>query len=1210
MIHLPRNATTRRKARVQDMETYAQDIVATVREPLLMLDTSLRVRSANRAFYQTFDVTPEETENRLIYELGNGQWDIPALRTLLEDVIPTSSVFNDFELEHTFPRIGRRIMLLNGRKLRAGSHDELLVLAMEDVTERRRSEAELEAIETYAQSIVDTVREPLLILDSTLRVRSANRAFYDTFNVSLQETENRLIYELGNGQWDIPALRTLLEDIIPASSVFSDFELEHDFPDIGQRVMLLNARKLQAGHHGELLVLAMEDVTERRRSEAEVQAIETYAQNIVDTVREPLLILDATLRVRSANRAFYDTFRVSMEETEDRLIYRLGNGQWDIPALRTLLEDIVPQSSVFSDFELEHDFPDIGRRVMLLNARKLQAGSHGELLVLAMEDVTEDRRSEAEVQAIETYAQNIVDTVREPLLILDTTLRVRSANRAFYETFRVSIDETEDRLIYRLGNGQWDIPALRTLLEDIVPQSSVFNDFELEHDFPEIGRRIMLLNARTLQAGSHGELLVLAMEDVTERRRAEAELEAIETYAQDIVDTVRKPLLILDPALRVRSANRAFYETFHVSQSETENQLIYELGNAQWDIPALRTLLEDIIPAESVFNDFELEHDFPAIGRRVMLLNARKLQAGHHGELLVLGLEDVTERRCAEEDTAKAREAAESANKTKSLFLANMSHELRTPLNAILGYSEMLLEEVAELELAASFGADLEKIGSAGRHLLALINDILDLSKIEAGKMELFLEDFDVAELIAEVASTIRPMVETNANTLTLQVAPGLGQMHADQMKVRQGLYNLLSNAVKFTQDGTVTVTALREMMDEQEWMVFQVTDTGIGLEPEQIVRLFQDFTQADTSTTRRFGGTGLGLALTRRFCQMMGGDVTVHSIPGEGSVFTIKLPVVVSDVPVEPLDESAPADASAAAVAAVAAGGAALLADDCFGAEGADALAEAGCVLVIDDDPVQRDLMKRFLGKEGFNVRAAASGREGLRLARQIHPVAITLDVMMPEMDGWSVLRALKADAALRDIPVVMLTMVDDPDRGFALGASDYATKPVNRQRLSRILRKHTCPNPPCPVLLVDDDAAARALTRKVLEKEGWKVCEAANGVEALRCLERERPNLILLDLMMPVMDGFEFAEHVRLHEEWRSIPIVVLSAHDLSAADRLRLNGHVEAVLKKEGGSREGLLLQVRDLLDDWVAPREMTVIRGEERRARLGRRHSEAK
>src|SRR6202048_5071633 len=725
----------------------------------------------------------------------------------------------------------------------------------------------VEDIETYAQDIVETVREPLLILDTSLRVRSANRAFYQTFQVSSEETENRLIYELGNGQWDIPDLRTLLEDVVPKSSVFNDFELEHTFPVIGRRVMLLNARKLQAGHHGELLVLAMEDVTERRRSEDDLKAIETYAQNIVDTVREPLLILDTTLRVRSANRAFYQTFQVSLEETENRLIYELGNGQWDIPVLRTLLEEIVPLSSVFNDFEWDH----------------------GEWLVLAMQDVTERRRSEDDLKAIETYAQNIVDTVREPLLILDTTLRVRSANRAFYQTFQVSLEETENRLIYELGNGQWDIPTLRTLLEEIVPLSSVFNDFEWEHDFPAIGRRVMLLNARKLQAGHHGELLVLAMEDVTERRRAEADLKAIETYAQNIVDTVRGPLLMLDTTLRVRSGNRAFYQTFQVSLQETENRLIYELGNGQWDIPNLRTLLEDIVPKSSVFNDFQLEHDFPAIGRRVMLLNARKLQAGHHGELLVLAMEDVTERRRAEEEVAKAKEAAETANKTKSLFLANMSHELRTPLNAILGYSEMLQEEVEERQLVGEFGTDLEKINGAGKHLLTLINDILDLSKIEAGKMELFLESFDVAKMIDEVASTIRPMVEKNSNTLQIQRAPDLGAMHADQIKVRQALFNLLSNAVKFTHEGNITLNAARQNMDGSEWILFRVTDTGIGLSSEQIVRLFQDFTQADASTTRKFGGTGLGLVLTRRFCQMMGGDVNVRSVSGEGSGFTIQ---------------------------------------------------------------------------------------------------------------------------------------------------------------------------------------------------------------------------------------------------------------------------------------------------------------------------------
>ncbi|MEP6506772.1 MAG: response regulator [Gemmatimonadales bacterium] len=771
------------------------------------------------------------------------------------------------------------------------------------------------------------------------------------------------------------------------------------------------------------------------------------------------------------------------------------------------------------------------------------------------------------VEAIETYAQDIVDTVREPLLMLDTNLRVQSANRAFYETFHVSPNETERQLIYELGNGQWDIPDLRTLLEDVIPASSVFNDYELEHTFPIIGRRVMLLNGRKLRAGSHAAIIVLAMEDVTERRRAEADFRAIETYAQDIVDTVREPLLILDKTLRVQSGNRAFYHTFLVSAEETENRLIYELGNGQWDIPALRTLLEDIVPKSSVFNDFELEHDFPTLGRRVMLLNARKLQAGHHGELLVLAMEDVTERRRAEEEVAKAKEASEIANRTKSLFLANMSHELRTPLNAIVGYSEMLQEEAVEQNLE-SFDSDLGKINASGRHLLALINDILDLSKIEAGKMELYLESFDLNALIDDVASTIQPMVVANANTFNIVRPADLGRMLADQVKVRQALYNLLSNAAKFTHEGTITLTAERHRMDSSEWVVFRVADTGIGLAAEKILRLFQDFTQADASTTRKFGGTGLGLALTRRFCQMMGGDVTVHSLPGEGSTFTIKLPADVSEAKME---SSEPASESSGTLN--------------VGNRSTDPLPEPNtCVLVIDDDPAQRDLMRRFLTSEGFCVRSARGGEEGLRLARQLVPIAITLDVMMPEMDGWSVLEALKADPALSGVPVVMLTMVDDSERGFALGADDYVMKPVNRRRLGKILKRYSCADPPCPILIVDDDAATRGLMRTMLEKQGCIVTEAENGEAALASMELNRPSLIFLDLLMPVMDGFVFVDRVRQRREWRTIPIVVVTAHELSSSDRRRLNGNVEEVIQKSGRPADDLQAQVSEALKNF--------------------------
>jgi CheY-like chemotaxis protein len=307
----------------------------------------------------------------------------------------------------------------------------------------------------------------------------------------------------------------------------------------------------------------------------------------------------------------------------------------------------------------------------------------------------------------------------------------------------------------------------------------------------------------------------------------------------------------------------------------------------------------------------------------------------------------------------------------------------------------------------------------------------------------------------------------------------------------------------------------------------------------------------------------------------MMGGDVTVHSVPDEGSVFTIKLPAAVRQTNSESA-AAAPAEAFTAVT------------DD---GEGAEPLPAGSCVLVIDDDPVQRDLIQRFLQKEGFCVRTASGGGVGLRLARQLRPVAITLDVMMPDMDGWSVLSALKDDPILHDIPVIMLTMVDDPDRGFTLGAAEYATKPVDRQRLSQILRKYTCSNQPCPVLLVEDDQATRAIMRNILIKEGWRVSEAENGRVALECMERERPSLILLDLMMPEMDGFEFASYVRAHPEWRSIPIVVVTAKDLGIEERRRLSGCVETILHKASDSHETLLHQVLESLVNSAAPRTTT-------------------
>ena len=514
---------------------------------------------------------------------------------------------------------------------------------------------------------------------------------------------------------------------------------------------------------------------------------------------------------------------------------------------------------------------------------------------------------------------------------------------------------------------------------------------------------------------------------------------------------------------------------------------------------------------------------------------------------------DITELKQHEAELADlveklqiARDAADEANRTKSSFLANMSHELRTPLNAIIGLTEMMVSN------AARFGTEkaqepLQRVNRAGKHLLGLINEVLDLSKIEAGKLELHPESVDLVPLIDEVIGTARQLAEQNKNRLVVECQESLGPLTVDPMRLRQILLNLLSNACKFTKEGEVALRA-RKVADGRSWIEFAVSDTGIGMTAEQQQKLFEEFSQVDALTARRFGGTGLGLAITRKLARLMGGDVTVASEPGKGSIFTVRLPGG-TDIPARTFTEGGRRP-------------------------------DGDCVLVIDDDATARELLTDQLRAEGFSVVTASGGLEGLKLAKEVHPSVITLDVIMPDLDGWSVLAALRQDSELSEIPVIMVTIVDQQRRGVALGAAGYLTKPIDREQLHRLVERFRAQAQPTRVLLVEDDSFQRERMHAWLESQRWVVQEAANGREALDRLQQSKPDLILLDLMMPEMDGFQVVATLQKEVGWRDIPVIVITALDLDAKDRDRLNSGVQSVLVKETFQPADLVERIRRL------------------------------
>jgi PAS domain S-box-containing protein len=521
----------------------------------------------------------------------------------------------------------------------------------------------------------------------------------------------------------------------------------------------------------------------------------------------------------------------------------------------------------------------------------------------------------------------------------------------------------------------------------------------------------------------------------------------------------------------------------------------------------------------------------------------------------LLGIsEDITEAKKTQEALHHAQEEAERANRVKSQFLASMSHELRTPLNAILGFSELLSDDATGRFDEATRRRFLDQIHSGGEHLLQLINDILDLSKVEAGQMELQLQPVEVRSLIDEVRATVEPLARGKAITLDAEPGPEL-RLIADRAKVRQMLLNLVSNAIKFTPNGGRIQIRGRRV---DSWVEIAVSDTGIGIAVEDLGRLFTEFQQLDAGPGRQQEGTGLGLALTRRFAELHGGQVMVESALGKGSTFTLRLPLEAT-----PLRAPAPVEPHLVA------------ASDLM----------RPLVLVVDDNPQAAEILARHMGAGGFRIKVARTGTEALKMARELKPVAITLDILLPEVDGWEVLNRLKADEATRNIPVIVVSVVDNPALGRALGAFDYFVKPVDGRALLSRLSQYTfatkVKNEPVRVLVVDDERANLDLLEALLTPAGFGVIRAGGGQEGIDLARSEMPNLILLDLMMPVLTGFDVVEALRAEEATRSIPIMVLTAKTLTENDKRVLNGQVAAIFQRNSVAGTELIAWLRGIV-----------------------------
>ena len=946
------------------------------------------------------------------------------------------------------------------------------------------------------------------------------------------------------------------------------------------------------------LVSVIRDITEEKKREKDLEIL----VNAIDHVSDEIVVYDSARRLIAVNGAaqqaskatwgselkigmtsreifshFYDAILLSKPD-----LLPFGSAKEDFIENRMKESE---QHLKFGKFYKEDRYNPVTEKYQECVTTLLPDGGR----ITINRDVTELKQQEKKLHTLANAIQHVPDEVA----VWDKAGRLIIVNNAAQAAAVATLGSK-----LRLG---MEFRELLDLSYDTVVKDKKSDTSSYDFEKKEYITRALENFTQTLQSGKvarhdrfnsitqqyfqgiHSPLpeggMIIIDRDITESKKQERELKAL----AEAIQHVPAQITVWDSDERLAAFNEMSKSSTlektgvimrqGMAMDELFNLMYENLIERGFSDPNTGTSLSEFATKEE-FIKFNKDTRLDRLGtENTMYIDGKILEAVHtplpDGGAVSM-TRDVTEAKRRErelgilvDELALARDHANKASETKSLFVANMSHELRTPLNAVIGLAELLKEE-AEDDGLDGYKEPLERIYSAGNHLLNLINDVLDVSKIEAGKIDFHIEEFAPEGLIEEVVATTQQLAESNNNDVKVDFGQALPLIRSDKTRVRQIVFNLVANACKFTHDGLVKICIKQKLLDDLEYIDIEVADNGIGMTDVQVAKLFSSFVQADTSTTRKYGGTGLGLAISKQLAEKLGGSLQVQSQFGEGSIFTASLPVLTNIEEVS-TEEGILQNHAENKV------------------QFTHDVKNAPRILVIDDDPIVRDMMSKHLSSAGFEVLVAEGGKQGIEMARRELPSVITLDILMPEMDGWSVLRTLKADSVTADIPIIMASILDEQKQGFALGANDYVSKPINRSKLMSAIKRFVKIGSDKQVLIIEDDADSRMFLNRLLRSERLEVVEAVNGKEALDLLvsTEKLPELILLDLMMPVMDGFEFLSRIREVETLADIPVLVITAADLSNSDKERLRGSVENVIQKDSVNKERMLEEITNLI-----------------------------